>query len=132
MTDIWSESVVIQCTAYGLPMPDIIWLTSDGEQIDDSDAVNITRGTSNNNEIIETTSSLMITNPTNSDAGAYRCLADNGVSIATNRTIVLVVFGMLCHCYCYMVGFLNLSKITYCTDLMFKLETLIPPIIFTF
>ena len=95
MTDIWSESIVIQCTAYGLPMPDIIWLTSDGEQIDGSDAVNITRGTSNNNGIIETTSSLMITNPTNSDAGAYHCLADNGISIATNRTIVLVVFGML-------------------------------------
>jgi len=95
VTDIWSESVVLSCVAHGLPMPDIIWMNSNGKEIYDSDRVNITHEMSYESGVFETSSSLRIFYPSNLDAGAYYCLADNSISMATQEAIVLLVFGML-------------------------------------
>ena len=94
MTDIWSESVVLHCITYGLPMPDIIWMASNGEEINGSDRVNITYQVSYENGVFKTSSSLKIFYPSNLDAGEYYCQTDNGISIAMNKSIVLLVLGM--------------------------------------
>lgn len=79
-------------------MPDIIWMTVNGEEIYDSDRVNITHEVSYENGVFKTSSSLRIFHPSNSDTGAYHCVADNDISMATEKTTVLLVFGMSCHC----------------------------------
>jgi len=79
-------------------MPDIIWMTVNGKQIYDSDRVNITHEASYENGVFKTSSFLRIFYPSNSDTGAYRCLANNGISMAMEKTTVLLVFGMSYHC----------------------------------
>ncbi|XP_065910295.1 uncharacterized protein [Dysidea avara] len=76
-------------------MPDIIWMASNGEEINGSDRVNITYQVSYENGVFKTSSSLKIFYPSNLDAGEYYCQTDNGISIAMNKSIVLLVLGLV-------------------------------------
>ena len=76
----------ITCTATGNPVPDIVWLNSDGSEIDESRLVtNITMDTDINN--VPSTSVSMTVGW--SDDGSYTCLANN--SIGSNASTVHII-----------------------------------------
>ena len=90
---MFSENVMLICVAFGLPAPNITWFDAENEEIYDNDRtiINVTHN-SDITSLIKVTSTLEILYPQNADGGVYQCTADNGLSVALNR-IVLVVLG---------------------------------------
>jgi len=87
--------VTLSCTAYGLPAPNITWFNPVNEEISDSDQILINlMHNFDDTGLIEVTSTLEILHPQSTDGGIYQCTADNGLSLITNRTIILLVLGM--------------------------------------
>ena len=82
------ENVTINCTADGLPQPNIVWRRN-GQLIESTSRLRIhTSGGSNGfrsiPEVVMTTSTLTITNLiTGLDNGSYSCRADNKANIGT-------------------------------------------------
>ena len=93
VTNVFSEKVMLICVAFGLPAPNITWFDAENKEIFDSDRAMI--NTTHNIDVtslIKVTSTVEILYPQNVDGGLYQCIADNGLSLASNR-IVLVVLG---------------------------------------
>ena len=93
VTNVFSEKVMLICVAFGLPAPNITWFDAENKEIFDSDRAMI--NTTQNIDVtslIKVTSTLEILYPQNVDGGLYQCIADNGLSLASNR-IILVVLG---------------------------------------
>ena len=90
----FGESVSFNCTADGVPVPDIVW-RKDGKYIipkanrRNTSLSNSITGFRINEipQVMQRTSELIITNLTVSDTGSYSCRADNGI----DRGVVLTI-----------------------------------------
>ena len=79
----------IQCTAFGVPAPNISWEMG-GSVLTSSGHVTITEGGSSGNT---SSSVLLISNVSLSDNGTYTCVAENGVVSSDTMTLELIVLG---------------------------------------
>ncbi|MEE6496324.1 hypothetical protein FKM82_002300 [Ascaphus truei] len=75
------NSITFSCDAYGIPMPNVIWL-KDGNQINHSDSLEI--------HILSGGSRMTITRPQLKDSGTYSCIASNIDGKATKNYILTI------------------------------------------
>ena len=75
-----SFSAQFSCTAFGNPIPQIVWSRDDNSNITDNEEDTISVTTVNNNDQYMITSFLMINSTNRSrDEGVYNCTAINNV-----------------------------------------------------
>ena len=84
---IVGETAQLQCTAFGIPAPNISW-EREGTVLMSGERVNITMGRSNGNTSY---SILTISNVALSDDGQFTCVADNGVGSSVNSFLHLTI-----------------------------------------
>ena len=84
---IIGNTVSVQCTAFGVPAPDISW------EVNGSPLVGGGRVTISEEAVSENTvsSTLLISNVALSDSGQYTCVADNGVISSASMSLQLIV-----------------------------------------
>ena len=76
-----SFSAQFSCTAFGNPIPQIVWSRDDNDNITDNEEDTISVTTVNNNDQYMITSFLMINSTNRSrDEGVYNCTAINNVT----------------------------------------------------
>ena len=82
------EMTQLQCTAFGVPAPNISW-GAEGTVLINGGCINITvvRDSTGNS----TSSTLTLSNVTLSDDGPFTCTADNGVLPTATSTLNLTV-----------------------------------------
>ena len=84
---IVGETAQLQCTAFGIPAPNISW-EREGTVLMSGEQINITEGRSNGNTSY---SILTISNVTLFDNGRFTCVADNRVGSSVNSSLILRV-----------------------------------------
>ena len=78
------QDVVFHCLVEGNPMPRVIWTKNEEE-------LNVTVNPRQSSAIINETHTLTITDVHLTDAGQYRCLANNSVAQTTSSAATLIV-----------------------------------------
>ena len=81
------DTAELQCTAFGVPAPDISWETR-GSALTSGGRINIMEGSSSENS---SSSTLSISSVSLSDDGQFTCVADNGVVSPDITTLDLSV-----------------------------------------
>ena len=84
---IVGETAQLQCTAFGIPAPNISW-EREGIVLMSEERISITEGRSNGNTSY---SILTISNVVFSDNGRFTCVADNRVGSSVNSSLILRV-----------------------------------------
>jgi len=103
VTDEGTNKLIINCTATGIPTPNITWRDPNGLELsNDNSRINVEPQFGGEivtfdgiNFVYQITGSLLITNTNDSDSGVYTCVADNGVVRVDNNTLEVFVRGML-------------------------------------
>ena len=103
VTDEGTEKFLINCTAAGIPAPNITWSDLDGMELPNDNKMRIVVQPLTTPQLIaddgftflyHVTSTLMITNTNDSDTGNYTCVANNGIESDDNDTVEVFVRGM--------------------------------------
>ena len=107
------EMAQLQCTAFGVPAPNISW-GAEGTVLINGGRINITVVRDSGNSV---SSTLTLSNVTLSDDGPFTCAADNGVLPTATSTLNLIVLcksslqalsvTCKCICMCYCIFFEN-------------------------
>ena len=102
-----SERFLANCTATGIPPPNITWSDPDGIELPNNDNMRImvephTEALLMSEDgltfLYYVTRTLVITNTVDSDTGKYTCTADNGVVTVDSNTIEVFVRGVYITC----------------------------------
>ena len=80
-----SSIIIIPCTATGYPVPDVVWLNSDGSVVDENRIHRIMNTGIGN---LFNVSALMIIG--RNDAGAYTCIANNSIGNVTHTINITI------------------------------------------
>ena len=102
VTDEGTDQLLINCTATGIPAPNITWRDPSGAEVaatgnnrilvlDHSEPQMFTEDGVNFVDSI--TRLLQINNTVDNDSGVYTCVADNGVVDMANNTVTVFVRG---------------------------------------
>ena len=83
-TKVEGQTAVFNCVVAGYPTPDVAWTKNEAELIVAADAR--LRASSNNGN-----HQLALLNVQQSDAGQYRCVANNSLDTATSSSATLTV-----------------------------------------
>ena len=103
VTDEGTERFIVNCTAAGIPAPNITWSDPDGMELPDDDNMRIMVQPLTAPQLMtddgytflyHVTRTLVITNTNDSDTGNYTCVADNGIEIVDNNTVEVFVRGL--------------------------------------
>ena len=91
-----TDSVVLTCTAFGIPLPNVTWIkTIDGVSADIDRLYEPTIDKSVNNNVV--TSLLMFDNITKVDEATYTCFAQNDIrnvlNTPNNASVGVIVQG---------------------------------------
>ena len=84
---IVGETAQLQCTAFGIPAPNISW-EREGTVLMSGGRIKIIKGRSNANTSYST---LIIFNVSLIDDGQFTCVADNGVGSSVNSFLHLTI-----------------------------------------
>ena len=102
-TDEGTERFLVNCTAAGIPSPNITWSDPDGIELPNNNNMRIMAGTQTESQLMAedgfiflyyVTRTLVITNTVDSDTGNYTCTADNGIVTVDSNTVEVVVRGV--------------------------------------
>ena len=102
-TDEGTGRFLINCTAAGIPSPNITWSDPDGIELPNSNNMRIMVEPHTEPQLMaedgftflyHVTRTLVITNTVDSDTGNYTCRADNGVVTVDSNTIEVFVRGV--------------------------------------
>lgn len=74
-----NRTVVLTCTAFGIPSPTVSWYREDSLLMNDTRVSIDTEDTTDENENTFVASTLRISSTEESDSGSYNCSVDNGV-----------------------------------------------------
>ena len=93
------NSVIFECTATGVPAPEVTWL-KDGVELNSTSDPRITFGAASDpmddrETVLEVTRNLTLANTVDEDSGSYVCMATN-MAGNDNDTFEVIVQGM---CY---------------------------------
>lgn len=80
----------------GVPAPNITWFNNVNDKVTDNKrmSINVTHYVDTTG-LVRVTSILEILKSQNEDGGLYHCTADNGVSVPVDKTILLLVLGII-------------------------------------
>ena len=101
--DEGTERFLVNCTAAGIPAPNIIWSDPDGTQLPNDNNMRIMVEPYTEPQLMakdeltflyHVTRTLVITNTVDSDTGNYTCTADNGVVTVDSSTVEVFVKGI--------------------------------------
>ena len=102
ITDEGTASFLVNCTAAGIPPPNITWSDPSGTELPSDDNIRILLEDHTTAQLMaddgftflyHVTRSLVITNTNDIDTGNYTCTADNGVVVVDNNTVEVFVRG---------------------------------------
>ena len=102
-TDEGTERFVVNCTAAGIPPPNITWSDPDGIELPNNNNMRIMVGTQTEPQFMaengftflyHVTRTLVITDTVDSDTGNYTCRADNGAVTVDSNTVEVFVKGV--------------------------------------
>jgi len=101
VTDGGTERFLINCTATGIPVPNVTWRDPDGMELPNVANTRITLLPEYNqgvtfdglNFVHRVTQLLQITNTSDKDSGMYTCVADNSVGQVDSGTVTVFVRG---------------------------------------
>ena len=88
---IEGENVDISCSAFGIPIPSIMW-KKDGVTLSSGRGTTISYSSNSTNSVVS------IANVTSSAGGSYTCRATSRIG-EDNSTVVLIIVGMSSHQY---------------------------------
>ena len=103
ITDEGTTSFLVNCTAAGIPPPNITWSDPSGTELPNDDNTRILLEDHTTAQLMandgftflsHVTRSLVITNTNDTDTGIYTCTADNGVVAVDNNTVEVFVRGV--------------------------------------
>ena len=103
VTDEGTGRFPVNCTAAGIPAPNITWSDPDGMELPNDDNMRIMVQPLTTPQLMtddgftflyHVTSTLVITNTNDSDSGNYTCVADNDVVMVDTNTVEVFVRGM--------------------------------------
>ena len=98
-----TERFLVNCTAAGIPPPNITWSDPNGKELPNSNNMRIMVGTQTESQLMSedgftflyrVTRTLVITDTVDSDTGNYTCRADNGVVTVDSNTVEVFVKGV--------------------------------------
>ena len=102
-TDEGTERFFINCTATGIPPPNITWSDPDGIELPNNNNMRIMVEPHTNPQLMakdgftflyHVTRTLVITNIIDNDTGNYTCTADNGTVTVDSNTVEVFVRGV--------------------------------------
>ena len=102
-TDEGTERFLINCTAAGIPPPNITWSDPDGIELPNNNNIRIMVEPHTNPQLMaedgftflyHVTRTLVITNTVDNDTGNYTCTADNNVVTVDSNTVEVFVRGV--------------------------------------
>ena len=103
ITDEGTDRFPVNCTAAGIPAPNITWSDPNGMELpNDTNNMRIMVQPLTTPQLMaddgftflyHVTSTLVITNANDSDTGMYTCMADNGVVTVDSNTVEVFVRG---------------------------------------
>ena len=102
VTDEGTNRFHVNCTATGIPAPNITWSDPNGMELPNDNNMRIMVQPLTTPQLMADdgftflyyiTSTLVITNTNDSDTGTYTCMADNGVVAVDNNTVEVFVRG---------------------------------------
>ena len=103
ITDEGTPSFLVNCTAAGIPPPNITWSDPSGMELPNDNNARIRLQDHTTAQLMaddgftflyHVTRSLVITNTNDMDTGIYTCTADNGVVAVDSNTVEVFVRGM--------------------------------------
>ena len=102
-TDEGTGRFLVNCTATGIPPPNITWSDPDGMELPNNNNMRIMVEYPTGPQLLAedeftflyyVTRTLVITNTVDSDTGNYTCTADNGVVTVDSSTVEVFVRGV--------------------------------------
>ena len=102
VTDEETERFLVNCTAAGIPAPNITWSDPGGMELPNAGNIRIMVQPLTTPQLIaddgftflyHVTSTLVVTNTNDSDSGNYTCVADNDVVTVDSNTVEVFVRG---------------------------------------
>ena len=104
VTDEGTDMFLIDCTANGIPPPNITWMDPSGVKLPNDNNMRIMVDDPTMAQLMSddgftflyyVTRTLMIANPMDNDTGNYTCVADNNVLEVDSDTVEVFVRGVL-------------------------------------
>ena len=102
-TDEGTGRFLVNCTAAGIPPPNITWSDPDGMELPNNNNMRVMVEPHTEPQLMSedgltflyhVTRTLVITNTVDSDTGNYTCTADNGVVTVNSNRVEVVVRGV--------------------------------------
>ena len=96
-------SLLVDCTAAGIPPPNITWQDPNGTELPNDDNMRIILEDRTVPQLMandgftflqHVTRTLVINNASDTDTGNYTCITDNGVVAMDSNTVEVFVIGM--------------------------------------
>ena len=103
VTDEGTERFLVNCTAAGIPAPNVTWSDPGGMELPNAGNMRIMVQPLTTPQLMaddgftflyHVTSTLVITNTNDSDTANYTCVADNGVGAVDSKTVEAFIRGL--------------------------------------